>query len=74
MIDFSFLSPVQDRLVDQIELFHGQAIGKKLVIHTSKSSPELKGVKIAIVGVLESRNSVDYIGEEFQIIEVRKAF
>jgi len=74
MIDFSFLSPVQDRLVDQIELLHGQAIGKKLVIHTSKSSPELKGVKIAIVGVLESRNSVDYIGEEFQIIEVRKAF
>lgn len=74
MIDFSFLSPVQDRLVDQIELLHGQAIGKKLVIHTSKSSPELKGVKIAIVGVFESRNSVDYIGEEFQIIEVRKAF
>ena len=74
MIDFSFLSPVQDRLVDQIELLHGQAIGKKLDIHTSKSSPELKGVKIAIVGVLESRNSVDYIGEEFQIIEVRKAF
>ena len=74
MIDFSFLSPVQDRLVDQIELFHGQAIGKKLVIHTSKNKPELKGVKIAIIGVLESRNSVDYIGEEFQIIEIRKAF
>ena len=74
MIDFSFLSPVQDRLVDQIELLHGQAIGKKQVIHNSKRSPELKGVKIAIVGVLESRNSVDYIGEEFQIIEVRKAF
>ena len=61
MIDFSFLSPVQDRIVDQIELFHGQAIGKKLVIHTSKNIPELKGIKIAIVGVLESRNSVNYI-------------
>jgi arginase family enzyme len=74
MIDFSFLSPVQDRIVDQIELFHGQAIGKKLVIHTSKNIPELKGIKIAIVGVLESRNSVNYIGDEFQITEIRKAF
>ena len=74
MIDFSFLSPVQDRFVDQIELFHGQAIGKKLFIHTSKNTPELKGIKIAIVGVQESRNSVNYIGDEFQIIEIRKAF
>tara|TARA_B110000003_G_scaffold269780_1_gene301280 strand:- start:492 stop:1652 length:1161 start_codon:yes stop_codon:yes gene_type:complete len=74
MIDFSFLSPVQDRIVDQIELFHGQAIGKKLVIHTTKNIPEIKGIKIAIVGVLESRNSVNYIGDEFQITEIRKAF
>ena len=35
---------------------------------------ELEGVKIAIVGVLESRNSVDHIGEEFQLNEIRKAF
>ena len=73
-MDFSFLSPVQDRLVDQIELLHGQAIGKKLSIHSSSTKPELEGVKIAIVGVLESRNSVDYIGEGFQLSEIRKAF
>ena len=42
MIDFSFLSPVQDRLVDQIELLHGQAIGKKIVIHTSKGTPDFE--------------------------------
>ena len=74
MIDFSFLSPVQDRVVDQIEQLHGQAIGKKLMIHSSNNKPDLEGVKIAILGVLESRNSVDYIGEEFQLIEIRKAF
>tara|TARA_B110000027_G_scaffold91517_1_gene96819 strand:- start:1052 stop:2212 length:1161 start_codon:yes stop_codon:yes gene_type:complete len=74
MIDFSFLSPVQDRLVDQIDMLHGQAIGKKLSVHSSKGTPELEGVKIAIVGVLESRNSVDHIGEEFQLNEIRKAF
>jgi hypothetical protein len=37
MIDFSFLSPVQDRIVDQIEQLHGQAIGKKLMIHSSNN-------------------------------------
>ena len=74
MIDFSFLSPVQDRIVDQIEQLHGQAIGKKLRIHSSIKKPELEGVKIAILGVLESRNSVDYVGEEFQLSEIRKAF
>jgi len=73
MIDFSFLSPVQDRIVDQIEQLHGQAIGKKLMIHSSNNEPDLEGVKIAILGVLESRNSVDYIGEEFQLSEIRKA-
>ena len=73
-MDYSFLSPVQDRLVDELELLHEQTIGKKLRIHSSTLEPSLEGVKMAIVGVLESRNSVDYVGEEFQFTEIRKAF
>jgi len=73
-MDFSFLSPVQDRLVDQLELQHSQTIGKKLRIHSAAIEPNLEGVKMAIVGVLETRNSVDYIGEELQLHEIRKAF
>ena len=73
-MDYSFLSPVQDRLVDQLELLHSQVIGQTLRIHTTALEPDLEGVKMAIVGVLESRNSVDSIGEDFQIIEIRKAF
>ena len=73
-MDYSFLSPVQDRLVDELELLHDQTIGKKLKIHSTTLEPSLEGVKMAIVGVLESRNSVDYIGEEFQFTEIRKAF
>ena len=73
-MDFSFLSPVQDQLVDQLELQHSQTIGKKLRIHSATIEPNLEGVKMAIVGVLETRNSVDYIGEEFQLHEIRKAF
>jgi len=73
-MDYSFLSPVPDRLVDQLELLHDQTIGKKLRIHSSTFEPSLEGVKMTIVGVLESRNSIEYIGEEFQLNEVRKAF
>ena len=73
-MDYSFLSPVQDRLVDELELQHSQTIGKKLRIHATYHQPSLEGVKMAIVGVLESRNSVDYIGEDFQFTEIRKAF
>ena len=73
-MDYSFLSPVQERLVDELDLLHSQTIGKKLRIHSTTFEPSLEGVKIAIIGVLESRNSVDYIGEEFQFTEIRKAF
>ena len=73
-MDYSFLSPVKDRLVDELELLHDQTIGKKLRIHSSTLEPALDDVKMAVVGVLESRNSVDYIGEEFQFNEIRKAF
>jgi arginase family enzyme len=73
-MDYSFLSPVQDRLIDELELHHSQTIGNKLRIHSRTLEPSLEGVKMAIVGVLESRNSVDYIGEEFQFTEIRKAF
>ncbi|MDA9874758.1 MAG: formimidoylglutamase [Flavobacteriaceae bacterium] len=73
-MDYSFLSPVQDRLVDELELQHSQTIGKKLRVHSTTVEPNLDGVKMAIVGVLESRNSINYIGEEFQFTEIRKAF
>ena len=73
-MDYSFLSPVQDRLVDELELQHSQTIGKKLRVHSRTFEPSLDGVKIAIVGVLESRNSINYVGEEFQFTEIRKAF
>ena len=73
-MDYSFLSPVQDRLVDELELQHSQTIGKKLRVHSTTVEPNLDCVKIAIVGVLESRNSINYIGEEFQFTEIRKAF
>ena len=33
-MDYSFLFPVQDQLLDELELLHDQTIGKKLRIHS----------------------------------------
>ncbi|APY01071.1 arginase family enzyme [Lacinutrix venerupis] len=74
-MNFNFLSPVTDAVLAHNELLSMQALGRKLKIHSSQNGiPDLEGVSIAIVGVLENRNDVNYIGEEFQLNEIRKSF
>lgn len=74
-MNFNFLSPVPDSVLAHNELLSAQALGRKLKIHSAQNGiPDLDGVKIAIIGVLENRNDVNYIGEEFQLNEVRKSF
>ena len=73
-MNFNFLSPVSDMVLAHNELISSQAFGRKLRIHSSQNGiPDLANVNIAIVGVLENRNDVNYIGEEFQLNEIRKA-
>lgn len=73
-MNFSFLSPVQDMVLAHIELLSTQVLGRKLKIHSQQNGvPDLDDVQIAIVGVLENRNDVNYIGEDFQLSEVRKS-
>ncbi|WP_299889563.1 formimidoylglutamase [uncultured Lacinutrix sp.] len=74
-MNFNFLSPVQDAVLAHNELLSMQALGRKLKIHSIQNGiPDLEDVSIAIIGVLENRNDVNYIGEEFQLNEVRKSF
>ncbi|AUC83552.1 formimidoylglutamase [Lacinutrix sp. Bg11-31] len=74
-MNFNFLSPVSDAVLAHNELLTMQALGRKLRIHsTQQGIPDLEGVSVAIIGVLENRNDVNYIGEEFQLNEVRKSF
>lgn len=71
---FNFLSPVSDNVLAHNELLSMQALGRKLSIHSSQHGmPDLEGVDIAILGVLENRNHVDYLGETFHLDEIRKA-
>jgi len=41
--------------------------------HMQEYVHDLDGVKIAIVGVLENRNDINYIGEELNLSEIRKS-
>ncbi|MDO7174109.1 formimidoylglutamase [Mariniflexile sp. AS56] len=74
-MNFNFLSPVSDVVLAHNELLSVQALGRKIRIHSvQKGIPDLDGVRIAILGVLENRNDINYIGETFQLNEIRKTF
>ena len=73
-MNFNFLSPVQDLVLAHNELLSTQVLGRKFRIHSKqKGIPDLQDVKIAIIGVLENRNDVNYIGEEINLNEIRKS-
>jgi arginase family enzyme len=73
-MNFNFLSPVQDLVLAHNQLLSNQVLGRKLKIHSAQHGiPDLDDVQIAVIGVLENRNDVNYIGEEFQLSEIRKA-
>ena len=74
-MNFNFLSPVSELVLAHNQLLSQQALGRKLRVHSQQNGlPDLDGVNIAIIGVLENRNDFNYIGEEFQLNEIRKAF
>ena len=53
-----FLSPVGNSIIESVAGQHGQAIGHQLRIHQEiEGLPELEGVKLAIIGILEDRGS-----------------
>ena len=73
-MNFSFLTPVPDSVLAHNELLSTQALGRKIRIHSDQSGiPDLEGIQIAIIGVLENRNDINYIGEDFNLNEIRKS-
>ena len=75
MIDYSFLTPVDDLILSHMDLNSSLILGNRITIHSdSTSPPELDNVDIAIIGVSEYRNSNNSLGENFSLMEVRKTF
>jgi len=75
-MEFEFLSPVDGILTAHNELLSKQALGNQLDIHTSKHGiPEtVTSAKFAIIAVLENRSDINYLGEQLNLSEIRKAF
>ena len=74
-MNFNFLSPVPDSVLAHCELLSQQMLGRKMKIHSKANGiPDLSNVQIALIGVLEIRNDINYLGEEFSLNEIRKTF
>jgi len=72
-MNFNFLTPVSDAVLVHNELTAQQALGKKIKVHSRQNGiPDLEGVQIAIIGVQENRNDVNYIGAEINFDSIRK--
>ena len=71
----NLLKPVDDHLIVHNELMSSLILGNRIKIHTSQNGiPDLDSVKIVIIGIPENRNSVDYLGDELNLNEIRRSF
>ena len=72
-MNYDLLSPISDRLIEDVRLSHFQTFGRNLKLHTSKIIPELDKIDIAIIGVLDCRNSEHNLGNQSNINEIRRS-
>lgn len=56
-MEFDFLSPVDDVIIEYIKGLSSQHLGSKVSFHTDKEFPDLDQIKVAVVGVLENRGN-----------------
>jgi Arginase family len=54
-----FLTPLNEELLEHVANLSSQHLGSKIVFHTKDDFPDLKKIKIAIIGVLENRGDIN---------------
>ena len=70
----NLLKPVDDHLIVHNELMSSLILGNKIQIHSSEHGiPDLDTTRIVIIGIPENRNSIDYLGDELNLNEIRKS-
>ena len=70
----NLLKPVDDHLIVHNDLMSSLILGNKIQIHSSEHGiPDLDTTRIAIIGIPENRNSIDYLGDELNLNEIRKS-
>lgn len=60
-MEFDFLSPLEDEILEFVNGLSSQHLGSKIVLHSAKDFPDLDKVNIAIIGVLENRGGHNQI-------------
>jgi arginase family enzyme len=72
-MEFDFLHPLENDIIQYVQSLTSQNLGSKVVMHSKTDFPDLDKVQIAIVGVLENRGA-SYSEEKFDITAIRKEF
>lgn len=70
-MEFDFLNPLDNEILQHIKDFSSQQLGSKIVFHTKNDFPDLNKIKIAIIGVLENRGNKNR-KEEVDLTAIRK--
>jgi arginase family enzyme len=69
-MEFNFLAPVANEVLNFKDGLTSQHLGRKVVFHTNEDFPDLQQIKIAIIGVLENRGLES--NESFNLSAIRK--
>lgn len=70
-MEFDFLKPLDNEILQLIKGFSSQQLGSKVVFHTADSFPDLNKIKIAVLGVLENRGDANQT-QEVDLAHIRK--
>lgn len=69
-MEFDFLEPVSNEIIDFVKQLSSQHLGNKVVFHTADAFPDTDKISIAIIGVLENRGLEN--DQEVNLDHVRK--
>jgi hypothetical protein len=72
-MEFDFLKPISDEVLEFISGLNSQHLGSKMALHTSEEFPDLNKIKIAIIGVLDNRGDSNSI-YDVDLTTIRKEF
>lgn len=70
-MELDFLSPITHEVTEFIKGLSSQHLGSKIVFHTEKEVPDLKKIRLAIIGVLENRGDKAAISD-VDLVHIRK--
>ncbi|CAM4006305.1 formimidoylglutamase [Flavobacterium antarcticum] len=72
-MEFEFLHPLNNEIIQYVESLTSQNLGSKVVLHSEVDFPDLDKVQIAIIGVLENRGDSNEINA-VELTAIRKEF